>query len=65
MFYLHFLIQPLQETQDLRHNKKSMSVNPNLFVCVRTRVCVCASNWLSLNNSKTIKVVTLEFCSIQ
>lgn len=41
MFYLHFLIQPLQETQDLRHNKKSMSVNPNLFVCVRTRVCVC------------------------
>ena len=41
MFYLHFLIQPLQETQDLTHNKKSMSVNPNLCVCVCVCVCMC------------------------
>ena len=50
--------------------------SPNLSVCVCVCVCVWGGcmggcnftpppSWFSLNNSKTVKAVILEFCSIQ
>ena len=47
--------------------------HPNLCVCVCVCVClyVCVggggipSRWFSLNNSKTVKAVTMVFCSTQ
>ena len=36
-------------------------INPNLFFWVR----ISSPCWFSLNNSETLKAVTLVFCSIQ
>ena len=41
------------------------SINPSLGGWGRGVILPPSPSWFSLNNSKTVKVVTLEFCDIQ
>ena len=52
---------------DIYHDDlfSEISLNPNLGVCGGGGNFTPLPSWFSLNNSKKVKAVTLEFCSIQ
>ena len=54
------------ESNDQKNLGVNIDINLTLIdVCGRGGVVILPPSWFSLNNSKTVKAVTLEMCSIQ